>query len=237
MNDPRAAKHLELEHAYALNQLSGTEPFQQQIREEVQSRRRFDSISPGSVLRGFIYFRRVSRSGTEVDYRQKLLPFGALGPEEIILDHGRLAQAHGGRFADITQLNISVDSRFAVYTVDFDGVKKPRYPNRHLMNSRTDPETRVPWTTTPWCLLAVAIATYLPLPIMLTYAPTLITSTLSRPSSTKRTYLILSPPIPASRLRSWRMCGLLSGLAIPHPSSTPAPTICGGQPHCLSTPP
>ena len=108
---------------YALDQLQDTEKFQQQIREEVNSRSEYNSVSLGSVLRGYVYHRRVTHSGTQVDYRQKLLPFGALGPEEIILDHGQLAKTNDG-YAAITGLNISVDSRFAVYTVDLTGAER-----------------------------------------------------------------------------------------------------------------
>jgi oligopeptidase B len=119
--NPQVVAYLNAENAYMKAQLAPTEGLQAQLFEEMKARIKQDDSSAPFPDRGYVYYYRTEEGKQyTVDCRRKLEGSdGTTGPEQILLDENKLAEGH--EFLDVSDLDVSSDSKLLAMGIDFVG--------------------------------------------------------------------------------------------------------------------
>ena len=116
-SDPEVIAYLEAENAYAGAVLHHTEPFQEQLFQEMKARIKEDDSSAPEPFGAYAYFWRM-----EAGRQYRLFCRRRSGPdaaEELLLDENALAEGHS--YCRVAVFEPSPDNAFLAYGVDTTG--------------------------------------------------------------------------------------------------------------------
>src|ERR1700730_13244218 len=118
--NPEVLAYLNAENAYADCLLRDTEPFQEQLYQEMLGRIQQTDLSVPYRLRGYLYFTR-TEEGKQYPLHCRRADIDN-SPEQVLLDLNALAQGHS--FLGLGSFTISDDNHLLAFSVDNNGYRQ-----------------------------------------------------------------------------------------------------------------
>ena len=109
--NPEVLEYLEAENAYTLSMMAETEPFQEELFEELKNRIKPNDSTVPALFHGYYYYKRYEGSLEYPIYCRKQGSVEAT--EEIILDVNQIAEGHD--FCSVRGAAVSPDSRLLAW--------------------------------------------------------------------------------------------------------------------------
>lgn len=142
---PELEAWLAAENAYREAVMRPLEPLRRQLVAELRARLKEDDDSARWPMRGYDYWTR-TRQG--LAYEQYLRAPRDGGPEEMLLDLN--AEADGGAFIDVDELEVSDDSTQLAWTIDRTGFREFALQVKDLATGTLGPERIARVDTVAW---------------------------------------------------------------------------------------
>ena len=145
-NNPEVIAYLSAENAYTDAVLRNTEPFQENLYQEMLGRILQTDLSVPYRLRGYLYFARTEEGKQyPLHYRRRDVE-GA--PEELLLDLNALAEGHS--FLSLGAFAVSDDNSLLAHSLDTAGFRQYTLQIKDLRTGQTLPEGIERVTSAAW---------------------------------------------------------------------------------------
>jgi oligopeptidase B len=145
-NSPDVLAYLNAENAYTDAVLRDTEPFQEELYQEMLGRILQTDLSVPYRLRGFLYFTRTEEGKQYTIHARKLDAENA--PEELLLDLNALAAGHS--FLSLGAFAVCDDNSLLAYSLDTTGFRQYTLEIKNLHTGETLPVRIERVTSAAW---------------------------------------------------------------------------------------
>jgi oligopeptidase B len=144
--NPEVIAYLDAENAYTDALLKPTEPFQEQLYQEMLGRVQQTDLSVPYRLRGYLYFTRTEEGKQYAFHCRRKDAEGAA--EELLLDLNALAE--GCSFLGLGSFDVSEDNHLLAYSTDTTGFRQYALRVKDLRTGATFPERFERVTSVAW---------------------------------------------------------------------------------------
>src|SRR6266581_2258308 len=144
--NPEVIAYLEAENVYTDAILKPTEPFQEQLYQEMLGRIQQTDLSVPYRLRGYLYFTRTEEGKQYAIHCRRCDAEGSA--EELLLDLNLLAEGHS--FLGLDSFEVSEDNHLLAYSTDTTGFRQYVLQVKDLRDGKTFPERFERVTSTAW---------------------------------------------------------------------------------------
>jgi len=144
--NPEVIAYLEAENAYTDAILRPTEPFQEELYQEMLGRILQTDLSVPYSLRGFLYFTCTEEGKQYPVYCRRADRGGSL--DEMLLDLNRMAEGHS--FLGLGAFDVSSDNQLLAYALDTTGFRQYTLHIKNLWSGREFPEAVERVTSAAW---------------------------------------------------------------------------------------
>jgi oligopeptidase B len=144
--NPEVIAYLEAENAYTDAVLQPTEPFQEELYQEMLGRILQTDLSVPYSLRGFLYFTCTEEGKQYPVYCRRADRGGSL--DEMLLDLNRMAEGHS--FLGLGAFDVSSDNQLLAYALDTTGFRQYTLHIKNLWSGREFPEAMERVTSAAW---------------------------------------------------------------------------------------
>jgi oligopeptidase B len=144
--NPEVIAYLEAENAYTDAVLQPTEPFQEELYQEMLGRILQTDLSVPYLLRGFLYFTCTEEGKQYPVHCRRADRGGSL--DEMLLDLNRMAEGHS--FLGLGAFDVSSDNQLLAYALDTTGFRQYTLHIKNLWNGREFPEAIERVTSAAW---------------------------------------------------------------------------------------
>jgi oligopeptidase B len=144
--NPEVVEYLKAENAYTDAVLKPTEPFQENLYQEMLGRILQTDLSVPYRLRGYLYFTRTEEGKQYAIHCRRRDADGAA--EELLLDLNRLAEGHS--FLGLGSFEVSEDNHLLAYSTDTTGFRQYVLQVKDLRAGTTFPERFERVTSVAW---------------------------------------------------------------------------------------
>jgi oligopeptidase B len=144
--NPEVIAYLEAENAYTDAVLQPTEPFQEELYQEMLGRILQTDLSVPYLLRGFLYFTCTEEGKQYPVYCRRADRGGSL--DEMLLDLNRMAEGHS--FLGLGAFDVSSDNQLLAYALDTTGFRQYTLHIKNLWNGGEFPEAMERVTSAAW---------------------------------------------------------------------------------------
>src|ERR1700682_3124507 len=144
--NPDVIAYLNAENAYSDATLRGTEPFQEQLYQEMLGRILQTDLSVPYRLRGYLYFKRTEEGKQYAFHCRRRDAEGSA--EELLLDLNLLAEGHS--FLGLGSFEVSEGNHLLAYSIDNTGFRQYVLQVKDLRTGSTFPERIERVTSVAW---------------------------------------------------------------------------------------